>query len=545
MQLTVDPDFISRPLTISFVSAAGRANKDLDLRRYFAPGPVLLLLSESQVFTTLSGMPNNRLVALAPAELSADPRALLGVSHVIVYDQSLRDLARGQLAALDTWLSAGGKLIVIGSLNFALYQDAALGRFLPVRVTGTKRIAFTPAVGKGERAITLAGVWAQESKLLNGKALLEADGLPLLVEASRGRGRIVYLALDIGRAPLAQWQGLPKFLQSVLGPLAGNDQPLPHSEWSDAVFNQLVASPTFISTYVPFVSLLLALVGYLFAVIVLPWLAHRRRLTLRAMIVGLSALVCGAALAGYFHFDRGGHIPDGVLMSSTVLESSGDGYVDAQANLALFSTQSRVFDLEMARGWMDLTPVSSRARLNAAPALVEQDSGGGSRYHLPLREWDYRLFRLRSVERFPLRAEFETQGDQLVMKMNNQSEHELTDCWLLLPGQRVDLGSIPRGASWRRSFSLTAPKPPTDGAPNRAEVVNFRDLKFADKTREILFHSSFFPRDGEARWAGDGALFFGWLKNPRPRVQLHDPRIQTQDYALFRAAIPLNRGEDE
>ena len=548
LQLTVDPDFISRPLAISFSSASGRTAKELDLRRYFAPGPVLLLLSESQTLAPLAALtvaPQNRLVALSPAELSADPRALLGVSHVILYDQSLRDLSRGQLAALDTWLSAGGKLIVIGSLNFALYQDAALSRFLPVRVIGSKRIAFTPAVGKGERPVTLAGVWALESKLLNGKALLEADGLPVLVEASRGRGRIIYFALDIGRAPLAQWNGLAKFLQSLLAPVGIDAQAAPRSEWNDAVFGQLVASPTFISTYVPAASLFLAIFFYLFAIVIFPWLAQRRRLTLRAMLIGLAALVSGAAVGGYFHFNRGGHIPDGVLMSSTVLESSGDGYVDAQANLALFSTQARAFDLEMQRGWMDMTPVSSQARQAAEPALVEQDGGGGSRFHLPLREWDYRLFRLRSVDRFALRAEFETQGDQLIMKVNNQSEQDLTDCWLLLPGQRFDLGLILRGASWRKSFSLTAPKGQSDAAVTRADGVSFRDLKFADKTREILFHSSFFPRDGEARWAGDVAVFFGWLKNPQPRVRVADWRIQTQEYALFRATIPLNRGEDE
>ncbi len=548
VQLTVDPDFISRPLAISFASLAGRAAKDIDLRRYFAPGPVLLLLSESHTLAplaALSAAPQNRLVALSPAELSADPRALLGVSHVILYDQSMRDLSRGQLAALDTWLSAGGKLIVIGSLNFALYQDAALSRFLPVRVIGTKRISFTPAVGKGERPVSLAGVWAQESKLLNGKALLEADGLPVLVEASRGRGRIIYFALDIGRPPLAQWDGLAKFLQTFLAPLGIVDPAPPRSEWNDTVFGQLVASPTFISTYVPSGSLFLAILFYLFAVIVLPWLAQRRRLTLRAMLIGLSALASGAAVAGYFHFNRGGHIPDGVLISSTVLESSGDGYVDAQANLALFSTQSRSFDLELARGWMEMTPISSQAREGAEPALVEQDGGGASRYRLPLREWDYRLFRLRSVDRFSFGAEFETQGDRLVMKVNNQSNQDLTDCWLLMPGQRFDLGLIARGASWRKSFSLTAPKAQTDVAVTRADEVSFRDVKFSDKTRDILFHSSFFPRDGEARWAGDAAVFFGWLKNPQPRVRVGDPRIQTQDYALFRAIVPLARGEDE
>ena len=545
IQLTVDPDFISRPLTITFSSPTGGAKRELDLRRYFSPTPLLLFLSESSLLPPIAtATGQSRLVALSPSELAADPRALLGVSHVILYDQSMRDLSRAQLAALDTWLSAGGRMVIFGSLNFALYQDAALSRFLPVRVTGTQRITFKPSAGKGERSAALGGVWAQQSTLVNGKVLAESDGLPVLVEASRGRGRIIYFALDIGRPPLAQWDGLPKYLQTLLAPAGAEDAPV-RSEWNDAVFAQLIASPTFISTYVPSGSMFLAMILYLFGTGGIVWLWQRKRLSARASLGGFFALVSIGTVAGYVLFNRGGNIPDGVLMSSTVLESSGDGYVEAQANLALFSTQPRPYDLEMSRGWMELTPVSNRARDQQEAAVVEQDGSGASRYHLPLREWDYRLFRMRLIDRFQLRAEFEAQGDKLVMKIDNQSGKDLTHCWLLVPGQRFDLGRIAHGASWRRTFPLTPLKTDAEAGTARSEGVSFRELRFPDKTRDILFHSSFFPRDGDARWTSGAAVFFGWVKEPEPRVRIDDPRIQRQDYALYRAIIPLARGEDE
>jgi hypothetical protein len=162
---------------------------------------------------------------------------------------------------------------------------------------------------------------------------------------------------------------------------------------------------------------------------------------------------------------------------------------------------------------------------------------------LPLREWDYRLFRMRLIDRFALRADFEAQGDKLVMKMDNQSGKDLINCWLLVPGQNFDLGQIPRGAHWSRTFSLSA-KAPSDST-SRVDGISFREVTFPDKTRDILFHSSFFARDGDARWAGSMAVFFGWVKEPQARVRVDDPRIQTQDYALFRTIIPLSQGEDE
>jgi hypothetical protein len=546
VQLTIDPDFISRPVKITFSAADVAVSRELDLRRFFSPAPVLLFMSESGSLPplALATSSQSRLVSLAPEELAADSRALLGVSHVILYDQSLRELSRAQLLALDTWLTAGGRMIIFGSLRYALYQEPALSRFLPVRVTGVKQISFVPNVAKGERAAAIAGVWTQTSSVVAGKALADTAGIPWLVEASRGRGRILYVALDVGRPPLSQWAGLPRFLQSLIAP-TGAEEPAPRTEWNDAVFNQLVASPSFISTYVPSGSLFVAMVGYLVAIGVIAWLWQRRRFAPVKLLSGLVTIVLGGTVAGYYHFSRGGNVPDGVLLSSTVLESSGDGFVDAQANLALFSTQLRRYDLQMARGWIELTPVATRMRDAAEQAVVTEDSGGESRYQLPLREWDYRLFRMRRVDRFPLRVEFEAQGDRLIMQVENRSAKDLANCWLLVPGQRFDLGALPRGTSWRKSFPLTSAKAKDDGALNRVDPVSFREVTFPDKIRDILFHSSMFPRDGDARWAGGAAVFFGWVKDPEPRVRVDDPRIQAQDYALFRVIFPLAGGEDE
>jgi hypothetical protein len=287
------------------------------------------------------------------------------------------------------------------------------------------------------------------------------------------------------------------------------------------------------------------MIGYLLGIGALAWLWQRKSMPPRMLLITLMAFVTAGTVGGYVHFSHGGNIPDGVLLTSSVFESSGDGFVEAQANLALFSTQLRKYDLQMDRGWIDLTTVPSRTQEITDETVVIQDGVGTSRYRLPLREWDYRLFRMRHVDRFPMRAELEPQGDKLVMTVDNQSAKDLTHCWLLVPGKRFDLGAIPRGASWRKVFPLTGATGQDAAALQRADTLNFREVTFPDKTRDILFHSSFFPRDGDARWAGGAAVFFGWVKDPEPRVRVNDPRIQAQAYALFRAIVPLANGEEE
>jgi hypothetical protein len=548
VQFTVDPDFISRPLTISFSSAVGEAKQEIDLRRYFSPAPVMLLVSETDLLPPLTLAPSspNRLLAVAVAELPADPRAWLGVSHLILYDQSLRDLSRAQLAALDSWIASGGKMVILGSVNYALYQDAAISRFMPVRVTGARRVAFTSDLGKTERTTAPAEAWAQASTVNAGKVVAEADGLPMWVENARGKGGITYLALDVGRPPLSQWSGLPGLLQNLLGPAATDDAP-PRARWDDAVFSQLMLSPSFASSYVPTGSLFLAICFYLASAGACCWFWQRRRLALRALLVVFALLVTAATLGGYMVFSRGGNTPDAVLLSATVMDGNDGGYADAQSNVALFSTQIRAYDLQLQGNWMDFTPVSTPVREHADAPVVVQGGGGSSRYRLALREWDYRLFRMRSIARFPLRAQVEPQGDKLLITIENRSTKDLTECWFVLPGQRYALGDIARGTTRRQSFALTATKSSEEGSIAARAAIDFRDFSLPEKVRDVLFHASFFPRDGESTpWtSGAAAVFFGWVKNPEPRLRVDDPRVRVQEYAMFRAIIPLPGSEEE
>ena len=551
VQVTVDPDFVSRPLKITFLSPTDTASREVDLRRYFSPAPVILLVSEGNAIppVSLGSSSANRLISVTLAELPPDSRALLGVSHLILYDQSLRDLSRSQLIALDSWLTAGGRMVILGSLNYPLYQEPTISRFLPVRVTGMKRISFLPSFGQGDRKndqpSPIANVWAQASTVVGGKVLAEAQGMPVLVETSRGKGRIIYLSLDVGRPPLSQWKGLPGFLQNLLTPSEGEDLTL-RTQWDDAVFSQLILSPSFITTYLPTGSLFLMIVGYLIGIGVFSWVWQRQPFRRRTIVTSFLAFVVLSTVGGYLLFSRGGNIPDGVLLSSTVLENSADGYVDAQANLAMFSTQIRRYDLQMKGAWMDLVPVSVPSRERPEALVVLQDGSGSSRFQLPLREWDYRLFRIRFVDRFPVRVEFEQQDGKLIMRLNNQSTKDLADCWLVVPGQRYSLGEIPRGAAWTKAFALAGDAGQEPSVGRRPDSVDFRDLSFKDKTREILFQSSFFPRDeGAMRWNTGAAVFFGWVKDPERRVSIDDPRIRSYDYTLFRTIFPLAGPEDE
>ena len=240
-----------------------------------------------------------------------------------------------------------------------LYQEPSISRFLPVRVTGIKRVSFSPGLGQSERLPPIANVWAQASTVVAGKVLAEAQGMPVIVETSRGKGRITYLSLDIGRPPLSQWDGLPRFLQNLLTPV-GDDDLAPRTRWDDSVFSQLILSPSFISAYLPTGSLFVAIVGYLIGIG-----AFRVALAIASVSPGALWWSLCYPLSFFQPLGAISYSAAAVIFRMAycslrrVMESSADGYVEAQSNLAMFSTQIREYGLQMERGWMDLVPVSS------------------------------------------------------------------------------------------------------------------------------------------------------------------------------------------
>jgi hypothetical protein len=540
-KFTVDPDSVSRPLTVSFVAPGIRVSKEIDLRRHFSPSPLLLLLAENNISPPipLASISSSSLISLSIADLPSDMRAFRGISTIVVYEQSLRDLSKSQTIALEAWLSSGGRVLILGSVHYALYQEPAINRFLPVRVAGLRRFSslFSLERAYGNKVPPLRDLLVQNSKLVEGKILLEEKGTPILVERSVARGKVFYLALDVGRPPVSRWQGLARLFADILGDPVERGSTL-QASWDEAVFSQLLSNPLFIASYVPLRSFFLWLLTYLGGLGLLVWLWQRRWLPRRTIALSFFFLVFFSSCAGYVHFNRGSNIPDGVLVSSTLMESLPDGYAEAQSNVGLFSTQARYYDLQVENGWSDMEQVPSRLKGTEDSALAVQQEGGSTRFRFPLREWDYRLFKIRSQSHFPFHVEILRQDSKIVLKLTNRTTKDLTDCWLVISGQRFSLGDILKGSNQIREFTPAAEK------DSHSTRMDLREINFSDKTRDTLFRYSFFPQDqGAGRWASS-AFFFGWVKEAPRSVWVDEARIRNHAYALFRASIPLAEEED-
>jgi len=548
VQFTVHPDSMARPLKVTFRAPGVQVTREFDLRGHFSPSPVILLVTGSGAVLSvpLSGGLQAPVVSLPAGELPSDSRAYQGVWAVLFYEPSLRDLSTLQRAALDSWLVSGGRVLVLGGLHDALYREASLEAFLPVRVEGLRELAAIPNLeGRyGYPLGTPGRFWIQDARLTRGKVLIQEAGAPVLVEAPRGKGRLSYLSLDVGRPPFSQWRGLPQLFADLLSE-PGERRPAPWLSWNDYVFSRFLSDAHLFSggaAHAPFVWFLLFYAGGLG---LLAWFWLGGRGSRGTLGLACACLVGIATLGGYLYFDRGSHRPDGLLVSSDLLETYPDGYAEVQSSVGLFATRRREIRLQLARDWSDLELVQPRLAREAAPPVVIQEGASGSLLRFPSREWNFRLLKARSVAPFSLGVHVARQGDRLSLEFANGSGRELTECWLFLSGKAYPLGDVTAGSTLKRTLTIG---PEGESAAGLGGKVSAQRVPFKEKAREALFRYSFFPEGRpRARWDESEAVIVGWVEGDLERFWVEDAAVVTYRYSLFRAAVSLigQDGEEE
>ncbi len=545
VQFTVNPDSMSRPLKVTFSSPAVKDSMDFDLRGHFSPSPLILLVTGSSALLSipLANDPTVPVVSISADELPSDTRAYQGIWAVLFYEQSLRDLSGNQMVALERWLLAGGKILVLGGLHYALYQEPSLGVFLPVRVVGLKKLTALPNLEKyyGQDLPPLGTFWVQDSKVMKGNILIEEGKTPILVEMTRGKGKVFYLSLDVGRPPFSQWKGLSLVFSDLLGE-PGVRRPGPWAGWNDDIFSRFLSDSTLFDTRIPLLPFLFCLFFYGGSLFLMARLWIQQRGSHSTLFVSFVLFVIFVTVGGYLYFDRGNYRPDGLLISSSLLEAYPDGYAEVQSNVGLFSTRRRNFSFQMERGWSDLEMVQPHKAREDIPSVVIEDGIRSTVLSFPSREWNYRLFRVRSVKAFSLGIEVARRENQLSLKLSNLSRKDLTECWLVLFGKATFLGDIPKGSVLVRDLSFSADGKRVEG-PGKS--IPLREIPFKEKGREILFRYSLFPPDQElVNWGEKDSFLIGWLEGDSRRVWVDDERVLAYNFSLFRAALSLDV-EDE
>ncbi len=176
-----------------------------------------VLSDDMAAFNYLAGLPpvgkSRFYVAhLMLSDLPAQGRALGGLDALIVHNLDTASLTPAQRAALHSWVSFGGQLIVLGGPG-AVPTAAGLGDLVPVRILGSQSTVELKGLGEfagvpleSQQPAVVAHVEPVAADILAGDS-----ALPLIVRRNQDRGRIDYVALDANQEPLRTWIGNERF----------------------------------------------------------------------------------------------------------------------------------------------------------------------------------------------------------------------------------------------------------------------------------------------------------------------------------------------
>jgi hypothetical protein len=155
---------------------------------------------------------------LQMADLPEDAALLASLDTLIFSGADTSSLSIAQRTALSTWVAGGGQLVITSGAGW----QAGLADLAPVQPQGSRDLDGLDALagwsGAGDSLVgkTVIGLGSLKP---GAAALVQQGDVPLVANASRGLGKVIYLAFDPALAPFSAWSGREDFFRRLLEPL--------------------------------------------------------------------------------------------------------------------------------------------------------------------------------------------------------------------------------------------------------------------------------------------------------------------------------------
>jgi hypothetical protein len=496
-----------------------------------------------------------------------NPIALEGLDAIYLHVEPALELEVPQVNALTGWLAGGGHLIVCVEQVTDLNGAPWLRALLPAEPTGPVTVrnfesledwvqkggAQTPAtpvskpgVARRQAALTsdpyaavkaddrfaVAEMPAMNCTLRDGRTIVDAGGVPLAIEAKRGRGRVTLLTFSPEREPFRSWKNRDWFWARLLAvppeSLSAEASPRYSYQSIDGVFGAMIDSRQV--RKLPVSWLLLLLLVYLLVIGPVDQYSLKKLnkqmltwITFPCYVVGFSLLIywIGFLLrAGETEWNEL-HVVDVIPRGQKAdLRGRAFGSVYSPSNArypladATTGDQSRRFATlrgEHLGAWGGQE--SSRGH------VLQRGDGFEAEVFVPV--WTSQLFIsdwLQSSEA-PLVARVERLGQGFKATVENKLPRRLTDVHLVIDGRVHTIGAIDA----RASHSLTSteaglgsrlPDFVRQHAGSFHHAVQQRQRAFGDTSAQRIGNpslstmaASFLPAMAEGRQAQYGETF--------------------------------------
>ena len=474
-------------------------------------------------------------LALATSDLPERAEPLRGIKAMVWADDSTA-LSDVQRLSIERWVAAGGHLIVVGGPDWQARTEG-FSDILPVEglaaVDGASPAALATWVGAEaalEAPVTAAtgSLTADAMQLV---ALDDAGTQPLLAVASRGSGRVAYVAVDMATAAFQGWDGSARLWSrllpdSRLAQLGGF--PI-EEEASNAMTQALSGLP---SLDVPPAELLLAvIVGYILLIGPISYLVLRRvdRRELAWVTAPVLVVLFSACSYGIGASMKGNEI---IVNEISLLRTTvGGAAASVQTYAGIFSPNRATYDLAVRADAL-LAPLRAPAfepvPVDERAYLMEQGEPARLR-GLEVSVFGFQSVRAETVVAYSPNLEVEWRiGDEgITGSVHNTGDRPIEDVAVITPTGGEMIGDLEPGGS--DEFSLSANN--FNGSAASDQVYGFANFDPNDPAfrevsarREVINslvgYGGWFPgMESQFSLGGErGPFVIGWIEDAESPV---------------------------
>jgi hypothetical protein len=539
-----------------------------------------LVTPERGALSLLQGasLPGNRSKEVIDLSLSELPERLEGLRSfdcLILNDVDTSALKPEQQAAIEAWVSQGGRLVIGGGAGARRTTAGLPDSLLPLVPGSEVEMDVLPGLADftGGDAVRVPGPFVVATgEVSEGRTLVAQDGVPLVRARTIGSGWVYFVALDLAASPFDAWTGTTPFWEKLMSPGAAYPAWLP----SDMSARQMKSGQmSYALSNLPSLDLPsirgLGVLLLLYVVLVGPvnYLVLRWKKRLH-WAWGTIPLITVAFSAGAFGLGYALRGTDLILNKIAVVALQPDGTANVTSYLGLFSPARQSYEIEVPGNGL-LSPLASDYNPwgpGGTNALGEMIFVQGEPSHvrgLAVNQWSMQTFMTESTWAGfgQLVSDLQFEDDVLVGRVRNETAHTLMDVVLVLGNYFIRLGDLPPGGEAPVTMSLAdvtsqAFGPPLSyrlfedqfgpsgpgGPPREAELKrSVVESVFDQGGRFALLSSGITPAGGTG--SPQGLVLLGWLSEAPPDVQVAGRKPAQQTTALFYTSLSYHVSEEK
>jgi hypothetical protein len=505
------------------------------------------------------------LVAVDLGELPGRMEALRSLDCLVLNDTDTSSLSIEQRAALEAWVSQGGRLVIGGGAGARRTVSGLPESLLPLVPRSEREVDALPGLARyadGEPVRVLGPFLLSVGDLGPGHTLSEQEGVPLVRERTLGTGRVAWTAFDLAGSPLDAWAGAVRFWERLILSDADYVQDMP-ADMSPREMRSMQMSyalsnlPALDLPSVRGLGILLAVYILLVGPINYLVLRWRKRLHWAWITIPLLTLLFSGGAFALGYALRG---TDLILNKIVLVNAQREGPPRVDSYIGLFSPSRQSYEIEVEGGGL-LSPIVQEGDpfrgSNTAPGgeMTFVQGNPGRVRGLNVNQWSMQTFMSEDVwpDMGTVESELSFVDGALVGTLRNRTGRMLEDAVVVLYTEYVRVGDLAPGAEAEvrldlpntdiqffgppisyRLFEKELQQPSPTGPP--------REIQLKQQILDAALSSNMYSPISSVRPMGTGTAqgltLIAWLDGAPPEVWVARRHPAQQTTALY--LLPLS-----